>query len=130
MIKKGINLLRGFLILMGFYFISVGIIKITNINFPPVILGLVLFALSLIKGIIKEDWVKDISHLFINNMAMFLLPFWAGLIVYKTMLTQNLLAIALVIIVTTTITITATGLFVDYGLKFARLKKMRASKHD
>lgn len=96
-----------------------------HISFPPAILGLILFAFALIEGIIKENLIKDICNFFINNMAMFLVPFLAGLIVYKSLLIKNWLAILIVIFITTTLIIVTTGLFVEWGIKFLRLHKIK-----
>ena len=73
--KRFFNFIIGFLILIGFYFLSFYILKLLHIAFPPAILGLILFSFALIEGIIKESWIKDACEFLINNMAMFLVPF-------------------------------------------------------
>lgn len=128
MIKNILKFILGFMILLCFYFISLFIIKITKIFIPPAILGLILFALSLIFKIIKEEWVETTVNFFLKNMAILFVPFIGGLIVYKSVLLTNWLTIALVILITTTVTIVLTGLFVEYGIKYLRLHKMR--KHN
>ena len=87
-----------------------------------------LFALSLITGIIKEEWIEITADWLINNMAMFLIPFWGALILYQNLLSKNALVILLVVFLTTTLIIVFTGLFVEYGIKFLRLWRMK--KHD
>lgn len=119
------NFIIGFLILVSFYFISYFIMKFLNISFPSVILGLVLFAISLIYGIIKEEWIKSSCDFLIKNMAMFLIPFLGGLIAYKSLIIRNWLLILIVIFVTTTLTIVITGLFVEWGIKFLKLYKYK-----
>ena len=113
----------GLLILIGFYFISYFIVKLLHISLPPAILGLILFAIALIQGIIKEDWIKLVCDFLIKNMAMFIVPFLGGLIAYKSLLMKNWLVILIVIFVTTTLTIVITGLFVEWGIKLLRLQK-------
>ena len=102
------------------------ILSFLCIKFPPAILGLVLFAVSLISGFVKENWIKDAVELLMKNMAMFLLPFWGGLVVYESLLERNALVILLVVFLTTTIIIVCTGLFVEYGLKYTRLLKWKS----
>ena len=128
MLKKIFKIFIGILILFIFYLLSVFICNIINLNFPPSILGLVMFAAALISGFIKEDWIKDACDILIKNMAMFLIPFWGGLIVYEKLLEDNCLSVLLVIFITTTVIIVSTGLFVEYGTKFLRLHNMR--EHD
>ncbi len=128
-IKLILNFILGFIILTGFYFVSSVIIKFLHVPLSPVILGLILFAFALVEGIIKEEWIKMTSEFLIKNMAMFIVPFMGGLVVYKHMIMKNWLVILVVIFVTTTLMIIITGLFVEYGLKFLRLHKMRKN-HD
>jgi len=127
--KKFLNLILGFGILFGFYFISLGIIKITKLPFPPAIIGLVLFAISLKLNIIKEFWIQSACTLILDNMALLFVPFIAGLVAYQILLKQNMLSIFLVLLIATTMTIVLTGLFVEHGVKYLRLLKMRKD-HD
>ena len=130
MINKILNFILGIIILFLFYFLSVGILHLVHIQFPPTILGLILLAIALITGIIKEDWIKTPSEWLINNMAMFLLPFIAGLVAYQSMILKNLIPILLVIFLTTTAIIVLTGLFIEYGTAFIRLRHWRKNHHD
>lgn len=127
-LKTTWNFILGFLILICFYFISYFIVKLLNISIPSTILGLILFAAALVSGIIKEEWIKPTCDFLIKNMAMFLVPFLGGLIVYKSLLMKNWLAILIVIFVTTTLTIVITGLFVEWGMKLLRLYKYRRNE--
>ena len=128
MIKTILKFLLGLIILLCFYFISLFIVKITKIFIPPAILGIILFTLALIFNIIKEEWVEVTVKFILKNMALLFVPFIGGLIMYKTVLLKNWLTISLVVLIATTVTIVLTGLFVEYGIKFLRLHKMR--KHN
>ncbi len=92
---------------------------------PPAILGLILFAVSLVLGIVKEAWIETTANVLIKNMAMFIVPFMGGLVVYKSLLVKNIFVILFVTFTTTTLLIIITGLFVEFGLKF-----MRKLKHE
>lgn len=128
MIKTLLKFLLGLGILFSFYILSMCIIKLTHITMPPAILGLILFSLSLINGIIKEEWIKTTVEFLLKNMAILFVPFIGGLIIYQSVLLKNWVAIMLIVLLTTTITIVLTGLFVEYGIKYLRLYKMR--KHN
>ena len=82
MLKQIFDFIRGLSILICFYVLSLFIVKAFHIMLPPAILGLVLFAAALAIGIIKEEWIADVSNFLIKNMAMFIVPFMGGLIVY------------------------------------------------
>ncbi len=125
MLKQIYYFLRGFAILVMFYIISLFIIKSLHIMLPPAILGLILFAVSLVLGIVKEEWIETTANVLIKNMAMFIVPFMGGLVVYKSLLVKNIFVILFVTFTTTTLLIIITGLFVEFGLKF-----MRKLKHE
>lgn len=128
MINKVLKFCLGIFIMTGLYFISRLVINALNLPLPPAILGLIFFASLLILGLIKEDWIKDASDFLISNMALFLIPFWGALIVYEDLLAKNALVILLVVFITTILTIVGTGLFVEFGIKYLRLKRIK--KHD
>lgn len=125
MLNKILKFFLGLGILMLFYALALGLIKITGLRIPPAILGLVLFAISLINGWIKEDWIKLTSEFFLKNMAMLFIPFIAGLVVYQSLILKNWISIVVVIFFATTLTIVLTGLFVEYGIKYLRMYRMR-----
>lgn len=130
MIKSVFNFTLGFIILMCFYYLSIFILHVIPIKFPPTILGLILFATAMICGIIKEKWIEKTCNWLIKNMAMFLLPFLGGLVAYQNLIIKNLIPILLVIFITTTLGIVLTGLIIEYGLAFLRLYHIRGKKHD
>lgn len=120
----------GFFIILAIYFVSCFLIKFTHLNFPPVILGVVIFAACLQFEIIKENWIDACVKFLLENMGVLFVPFIVGLIGYKTILAQNLFVIFLVVFITTTLLIITIGLFVEYGLKFLRLHNIRRAKND
>lgn len=130
MIGKFFKFLLGMAILFAIYYVSFFILKLTGIKLPPAILGLVLFAWGLSVGIIKEDWVKITVDFMLKNMPVLFVPFIVGIVLYKSVLTENLLAICLVVLFSTTLTIVGTGLFVEYGMKLVRLHRMRGHHDD
>lgn len=118
-------LILGFTILIAFYYASYCIVKLLHVTLPPAILGLILFSIALIQGIIKEKWIKSACEILMNNMAMFVVPLFCGLIVYKSILAKNWLAVFIVIFVTTSLIIVLTGLFTEWGIKLLRLNKIK-----
>ena len=124
------NFVLCLIILLAFYYSSNLIINILHIPFPPAILGLILFSIALIQGIIKEKWIKTTCEILINNMAMFLVPLFCGLIVYKSILAKNWLAIFIIIFATTTIVIVLTGLFTEWGIKLLRLNRLKSFERE
>ena len=120
----------GLVILFAFYYASCLIVKLLHLPLPPAILGLILFTIALVEGIIKEKWVESSCNILINNMAMFLVPLFCGLIAYKSILAKNWLAIFIIIFITTTVVIVLTGLFTEWGIKLLRLKKIKSLERE
>ena len=58
-------------------------------------------------------------------MSMFLVPLFCGLIVYKSIIAKNWIAIFIIIFLTTTIVIIFTGLFTEWGIKLLRLNNIK-----
>lgn len=130
MVKKSFKFLLGFAILFAFYYLSFFIVKSFNIKLPAAVLGLILFALSLIFGIVKEEWIDTTVNFLLKNMALLFVPFVVGLSAYKSFLAKNFVPILLVVLVTTTLTIVFTGLLAEYGIKFVRLLKIKRAHRD
>lgn len=126
--RKIFDFLRGFVILIMFYITSFCIVKALHLMLPPAILGLMLFAAALISGIIKEEWINSASNFLIKYMGLFIVPFMGALILYKSILIKNWFVILFVIFITTTLLIVTIGLFVEHGLRFLELHKIRKSR--
>ena len=128
MIQKFFKLLRGFFIIAIFSASSIIIVKSLQIKIPASVIGLILFMLSLLLGIIKEDWIKDSCNILIKNMSLCIVPFVGGVIVYKQLVWENIAVISLVVFIATAFSIVLTGVFVEYGLKYLRLRRIK--KHN
>ena len=99
------------------------ILTFLNINFPKTILGLILFIIALHSKLIKEEQVDFVCNILTKNIALFLVPYLVGLIVYKKLLIENWIVILLTVFITTTLIIIFTGLFVEFGLKLLNKKE-------
>lgn len=128
MVNKFFKFLLGMAILFLIYYVSFFILKVTQIKLPPAILGLILFAWGLSVGVIKEEWIKIAVDFMLKNMPVLFVPFIVGIVLYKSVLTDNIIAICLVVLLSTTLTIVGTGLFVENGIKLLRLHKIKKQK--
>lgn len=129
MVKNSVKFLIGFAILLGFSYFGLFIVNSLNLKVPASVIGLILFAISLIFGLIKEEWVETCVNFLLKNMPLLFVPFVVGLSVYKSFLMKNIIPILLVVLLTTTITIVFTGYLAEYGIKILRIIKIRG-KHD
>lgn len=126
--RKLLKYIIGFLIIAFFCAISLFITNYSGLKFPSSIFGLLLFTFALWSGLVKIHWVEDACNFLIKNMALCIVPFVGGIVVYQKLVFDNLLVITLVVFVATTISIVSIGLFTEYGLKLLRLYKMRRKK--
>ncbi len=122
--KKVIRIITGFAILILLQFISEKIIHIIGINFPPTILGMIIFALLLNFKIIPIWLVKDICTIAISILPALFVPLFVGVTVYYSIIKQDLISILAVIILTTFITMVFTAFFVDKVMEWTGKKNV------
>lgn len=101
-----------------------------SIKFPAPIMGIIVLAFLLRFNIIKKEWVKDICELFLKYMPLFFVPLFVGIIVYYSLIEENLIPILVNIAITTSLVIIISALFVENVIKFVRFYKIRGHKND
>ena len=72
--KKAARIVSGFIILVLLQFLSEKIIHALRLNFPPTILGMIIFALLLNFKIIPIRLVKDICTIAISVLPVLFVP--------------------------------------------------------
>lgn len=114
---KTFTLTLGFAILIVIQFFSNCVIKYLHIAFPSPLLGMVILSVLLYFKVIPEKFIKNISDLLLNNMALFFIPLFVGIISYTHLIKQNLAPIILTVIFTTFSTMLITAFLVEYLIK-------------
>ncbi len=122
--KKVIRIITGFIILVLLQFVSEKIIHTIGVNFPPTILGMIIFALLLNFKIIPIWLVKDICTIAISILPALFVPLFVGVTVYYSIIKQDLISILAVIILTTFITMVFTAFFVDKVMEWTGKKNV------
>ncbi len=80
---------------------------------PGSIIGMILLFLLLQFKAIKIDSIKEISDLFLDNMAMFFIPAGVSLINSLDLIADNIFVILISIILSTAIVMYITGIIVE-----------------
>ncbi|MDK2563391.1 CidA/LrgA family protein [Romboutsia sedimentorum] len=80
---------------------------------PGGIIGMILLFLLLQFKAIKIDSIKEISDLFLDNMAMFFIPAGVSLINSLDLIADNIFVILISIILSTAIVMYITGIIVE-----------------
>ena len=127
---KLLKLVLGFGILCLIQTVCNLALTVLNIKFPAPIMGIIVLAFLLRLNIIKKEWVKDICELFLKYMPLFFVPLFVGIIVYYSLIEENLIPILVNIAITTSLVIIISALFVENVIKFVRFYKIRGHKND
>lgn len=122
--KKITSLALGFLTLIIIQFLANCVIKYLHIAFPSPLLGMVILALLLYFKAIPEKLLKDICDLLLNNMSLFFIPLFVGIISYAHLIKQNLLSISIIILLTTFGTMVVTASLVELIIKKTTKEKL------
>jgi holin-like protein len=68
-----------------------------HIPIPGSIIGLVLLFILLAAGIIRLDWIEEVSNFLLDNMGILFVPFGVSLMAMTDILGSNLTAIAVIV---------------------------------
>ena len=112
----------GFLILLLLQKQKKKILQALSVNFPPTILGLIIFALLLNFKIIPMWLMKDICTVSIAILPALFVPLLVGITTYYGLIKQNLTGIIGIIILATFITMILTAVFVDKVMEWTGKK--------
>jgi holin-like protein len=76
---------------------------------PSNLVGMLLLAVLLLTGLVRESWLGQAAVLFQRHLAFFFVPIAVGLMAYGSLLRQHGLLLLLVILVSTAAGIAAAG---------------------
>ncbi len=107
-------------IVMGFWIAGDLLSRLISsiIQIPSAIMGMVLFAIALTTGALKEHQVKEISDLLLNNISFFFVPASVGILALSGM-TANIMFKVIAV----TIASTLTTMFVTMWITHALIKR-------
>lgn len=80
---------------------------------PGSIVGMILLFLALQFKLIKLDSIKEISDLFLDNMAIFFVPAGVSLMSSMDLIRENIFVLTVTIVLSTTAVMCITGLVVE-----------------
>lgn len=76
---------------------------------PSNLVGMLLLAVLLLTGLVRESWLGQAAVLFQRHLAFFFVPIAVGLMAYGSLLRQHGVLLLLVILVSTAAGIAAAG---------------------
>ncbi len=104
---------RGLAIILGFLFVGQAVSKFTHIPVPGSVLGMILLTLALMARVVKLEHVEEVGGFLIKNMSVMFIPPGVGVIVYWSLVKQQLLPITAALVVSFAVTIVLTAKVVE-----------------
>ena len=114
------SILRGIAILLALQWDSVLFLQALHIAFPPALLGMILLAVLLLAGVIREESVEDACTILIEKMGMLFLPAGISMLLYLDIIKAESIAIFITIIVSSLIILITTTAFVELVSKHSK----------
>lgn len=114
------SILRGIAILLALQWVSVLFLQALHIAFPPALLGMILLAVLLLTGVIREESVEDACTILIEKMGMLFLPAGISMLLYLDIIKAESIAIFITIIVSSLIILITTTAFVELVSKHSK----------
>lgn len=102
-------MIRSCLVIFGCWALGELVVLVTGLAVPSSIVGMLLLALFLKIGWVKEDWVKGFSDLLTTNLPLFFVPPGVGLMAYFNVIKASFWPIILAALGSTVIVLAVTG---------------------
>lgn len=110
-------------IIFGLCLISEGIAALLPFPFPASVISMILLALLLLLGWVKEKHIQRFSTFLTDNMAFFFLPPAVGVLEYFELLKVQLLPILIITLVTVPVVYAITAWTVQLLMLHGNKKK-------
>lgn len=109
--------LKQFIIILGISFLGYLISGILPIPIPGNVIGMVILTIGLSTGLVKLKHVEDIANFLLDHLALFFIPPAVGIMVYLSLIKEQLLTILLPTVLSIIIGLLITGKTVEFIMK-------------
>lgn len=123
--KDGMKILKGFGIIMAFLAVGEVVSLLSGRFVPGSVAGMVLLFAALCLGIVKPDSIRTVANFLTDNMTIFFVPAFVGLIDQWGIIKLNLGAWLTILFITTIVVMISTGLLSELIIK---LEERRAKR--
>lgn len=103
------NIIKGFFIILAHWVVGNVISSLTGDFIPGSVIGMILLFCSLLAGLVKDEDVKPVAGFLTENMTIFFLPAFMGIMDLWGILKLNLVAWLAVVILSTVLVLVSTG---------------------
>lgn len=87
---------------------------------PGSVIGMILLFLSLMTGIVKDFWIRKVATFFTDNMTIFFMPAFMGILDIWDIIKMNFVSWLAVIIISTALVMVTTGGIQEFIEKIRR----------
>ena len=116
-----------------FAFLAAGelIVWLTGVPVPSSIIGMLLLAVSLRTGVVKEQWIDKFADFLVKNLGFFFVPAGVGVMRCLGLIREQRLPIVTATVVSTFIIIAITGWVHQLARRYtSSITSKNKSKHD
>ena len=117
------SILTGTGILLLIQLIATFIIDFFKIPFPPALFGMIILAICLITKVFPLSIVEDTADILIGKMGLLFVPAAVGMLLYKDLISKELIPFLGTIFLSSIIVIVVTGISVQFMLRLKGGKK-------
>ena len=103
------NVFIGLFIILAFLVIGNLLSALLGDFIPGSVIGMLLLFLSLLTGVIKDKWVRQAATFLTDNMMIFFMPAFMGIMDLWGVMKMNLWAWVAILILSTALVLVATG---------------------
>lgn len=117
------KLLLQIAIVLGVYWISLGIESILPVPFPASVISLILLLILLLLRVVKLKHVEEKADFMMGNLGLFFLPVSSGVMKYTDIIFENAIPLLTVCVVSTALTFGATAWTVQLTCRLLEKRK-------
>ena len=117
------KLLLQIAIVLGVYWISLGIESILPVPFPASVISLILLLILLLLRVVKLKHVEEKADFMMGHLGLFFLPVSSGVMKYTDIIFENAIPLLTVCVVSTALTFGATAWTVQLTCRLLEKRK-------
>lgn len=95
---------------------------------PGSVIGMVLLFITLRTGIVKEHWVRTVATFLTDNMTMFFMPAFIGIMDLWGIISMNFLSWLIVVVLSTVLVMLSSGYTHSIIERFSHKKHLKGGR--
>lgn len=122
------NVFIGIFVILAFLVIGNLLSGLLGGFMPGSVIGMLLLFLALLTGVVKDRWIRQVATFLTDNMMIFFMPAFMGIMDLWGVVRMNLWAWIAVMVLSTILVLMATGLtetFMEYLAEKGKKKEER-----